>query len=1003
MATGNTIEARLRIVADLAAAIAQLKGFRKEVQDTVRGVEGAATSGTSAVGGAEAAARKQATAEVTKAEREAAAVRSAAQQAERDARRKAAQEQAEEARRQRREEAAARKAEEEARRKEREREREAKRKAEAEERAAAKALRAERAKAAQLAPQITDIVSGLATGQSPFTIAIQQGGQLRDIYGGFANAGRALLAVLTPLRVGLTLAGAAFAYVAYSAAKGAFDTDKLTKSIAITGNVAATSVGQVDQVARRISSTQNAAIGDVRETLQAVVSSGQFVGSTLDSAGRAVTTLRKVTGGTAEEVLKDFDSMAEGVAAWAEKANKSYNFLSAAQFRHIANLAAEGRQQEAMRFTLDQLSSTLEARLAPNIGIIERLWNGAGRAVAFFADQLKSIGRDDTAEQQLERLKTKLQELIALRDQQAAGGLRGGKRTSTLNAEIAQQEAEVAFAERAAALARRRQNEAAEQAALNREEIKQASLAYQNELSQLDLAGARKRQQQQLNALDAQQAVAEAARAKGLASERAFNAEMARIEQERIRAQIALLQRQRELTAQRLGVVRTPEEKRAVQTELLGVEQQVLAAQSQLRVKTAQARSQQDAADLASARELAQAWAQVWQRAADQVRSLAQQNALAEGQLNADPVARARAEAEARVAELSRSLKEQRRELQLQIDITTDPGQRAALVAQLEALGREGKTAIERGLREGSFASVQAQLTELLEAVRLKEQEIDLQVEQGKLTTVEAERAKFAARAESIDQLNLLLAMLEAAAKSPAEQQAVQAVRIQLAGLKNTATEVERTLKQSIGSGFAQMFTDIATGSEKASDAVRKFLAGVARSMLDLIARRLGEQLLKSLLGNGSGAAGGSGGNSGWVAAAAQWIAGLFHTGGVIGQRSMGVARAVSPLVFAGAQVLHAGGMVGVPQLRSNERAVIAEVGEEMLTTDDPRHRNNLRTAPVIGSMHISVHTEGTGTEAGDADVARRLERTIKVKVQEGIAEEMRPGGALAGVGRGAR
>src|SRR5262245_26088695 len=43
-----------------------------------------------------------------------------------------------------------------------------------------------------LPAQITDIVTGLASGQSAFMVAIQQGGQLRDSFGGVGAALKAL-------------------------------------------------------------------------------------------------------------------------------------------------------------------------------------------------------------------------------------------------------------------------------------------------------------------------------------------------------------------------------------------------------------------------------------------------------------------------------------------------------------------------------------------------------------------------------------------------------------------------------------------------------------------------------------------------------------------------------------------------------------------------------------------------------------------------------------------
>ncbi len=66
-------------------------------------------------------------------------------------------------------------------------------------------------------------------------------------------------------------------------------------------------------------------------------------------------------------------------------------------------------------------------------------------------------------------------------------------------------------------------------------------------------------------------------------------------------------------------------------------------------------------------------------------------------------------------------------------------------------------------------------------------------------------------------------------------------------------------------------------------------------------------------------------------------VANLFHTGGIVGGPA--VAHAVPALAFAGAPRYHSGGLAG---LKPNEVPAILQRGEEVLTTQDPRHRDNL-------------------------------------------------------------
>lgn len=297
--------------------------------------------------------------------------------------------------------------------------------------------------------------------------------------------------------------------------------------------------------------------------------------------------------------------------------------------------------------------------------------------------------------------------------------------------------------------------------------------------------------------------------------------------------------------------------------------------------------------------------------------------------------------------------------------------------------------------RREVFQKLQTDFGNLTDTLRNQEAALSQAVDQGAITTVQAEQAKFDARARTLPQLQDLAAQLQALATTPAEKNAVAQLVQQLGVLGDKTTEVQATLKASIGNGFATLFTDIATGSERADKAVGKFLGNIAKSMLDLIAKRLGEQLVNSLFGSG-GAGGNAGG--GWLQALGSWAATLFHSGGVVGSSVSRMTRTVSPHVFAGAQVLHGGGIAG---LMPDEQPAILRKGEEVLTANDPRHVNNGGGAggPLIGNLNVTVSTDG-GKSGADPALAQGLATIIKRQIEAGILEAMRPGGILQDAGR---
>ncbi|ELY3537074.1 phage tail tape measure protein [Cronobacter sakazakii] len=79
--------------------------------------------------------------------------------------------------------------------------------------------------------QITDVVTSLASGMPIWMVAIQQGGQIKDSFGGIAGALRALMTFVTPLNVAIGAAAAVFGTLTYSVIKANDEFVKIRESI----------------------------------------------------------------------------------------------------------------------------------------------------------------------------------------------------------------------------------------------------------------------------------------------------------------------------------------------------------------------------------------------------------------------------------------------------------------------------------------------------------------------------------------------------------------------------------------------------------------------------------------------------------------------------------------------------------------------------------------------------------------------------------------------------
>lgn len=119
---------------------------------------------------------------------------------------------------------------------------------------------------------------------------------------------------------------------------------------------------------------------------------------------------------------------------------------------------------------------------------------------------------------------------------------------------------------------------------------------------------------------------------------------------------------------------------------------------------------------------------------------------------------------------------------------------------------------------------------------------------------------------------------------------------------------------------------------QAARDSFLQFAADFLMQIAKMIIQAIILQAIKNALNNSSG---------GYGAAVSAALTAAGHTGGVVGSsNNIGAnpRRMVSPLVFAGAQKFHQGGL---PGLKTNEVAAVLKKGEEVLTEDDPRHVSN--------------------------------------------------------------
>lgn len=418
-----------------------------------------------------------------------------------------------------------------------------------------------------LSYQMTDIVTGLATGQNPFYVLLQQGGQLKDTFGGVLPALRAVASVFTLVRVAAGGVAGAIGAFAIASIQGARESEALNKALAATGNAAQVTAGQYEAAVRSISAGSKLGAGDVRDLAEAFVATGKLSAGAFEPAVRAAAAYAKATGASVEDTTKRFADLTQDAYKWATGMANAYRAVSAARLEEIRQLQAQGRSQEAIKLASDSVAEAITARIVPSQYAVVRGWEALTKAISDYWDKLKGFARDETPEGRLESLLKKQQEREAAR---AAGALPG----AGIFRDEARELAQIRALQSLVGSSRRARDQlAANQSedAQERQAMTDASISATNALTQ---AGVERRLAIEQNGLDRAKRAYASAREQFLIDEAGYQRALIEIELSGIKLREEAIKSKQALEGRKKPT--TPDETRAQQAARLGYETELV-------------------------------------------------------------------------------------------------------------------------------------------------------------------------------------------------------------------------------------------------------------------------------------------------------------------------------------------------------------------------------------------------------------------------------------------
>lgn len=200
----------------------------------------------------------------------------------------------------------------------------------------------------QLPAQFTDIFTSLQGGMPFFTVLVQQGGQIKDSFGGVEPALKGVSSALLGMVNPYTVAAAAVGLVVYAWYDAEQQAQAYTKALVLSRNEAAATTLTLVTMAQKTSDALQVAAGVGAEAAQAVGSNGKIAAQNLQDVANAAVAMKEITGQALDETIAMYAKLAEDPVKGMQKLNEQVNFMTLALYEQVKALQEQGRNQDAV-------------------------------------------------------------------------------------------------------------------------------------------------------------------------------------------------------------------------------------------------------------------------------------------------------------------------------------------------------------------------------------------------------------------------------------------------------------------------------------------------------------------------------------------------------------------------------------------------------------------------------------------------------------------------------
>lgn len=311
-----------------------------------------------------------------------------------------------------------------------------------------------------LPAQFTDIATQLAGGQSPWLILLQQGGQVKDSFGGVIPTFRALLGSISPVMLGIGALSSATGALLYTWYAGSSTLSDFNKTLVLSGNASGLTADRMLTLAR---SGQSASLtfNQTSKALTELINAGVRAGAHFDDMSQAVARFTEASGVPVDKVAAAYGKLTTDPTSGLIAMAQQFHNVTAEQIAHVAQLQRAGDEAGALKAANEAATAGFNDQtksIRDNMGSIETAADTLKRAFKSMWDAALDVGRPDTAQEMVAKAEAafkKANEIWNLRkddryvNDEARARFWNDRETARLALDMAQQQAGISKANEA--------------------------------------------------------------------------------------------------------------------------------------------------------------------------------------------------------------------------------------------------------------------------------------------------------------------------------------------------------------------------------------------------------------------------------------------------------------------------------------------------------------------------------------------------------------------------